>query len=342
MDRRPLLRDVARRAQVSLTTVSIVLNGKAGPNIPPMTQARVRAAAAELGYRRNALARGLRQQRSETIGLVSDEIVTTPFAGAMIQGAQDVAWERGIVLLLINTGRHDDLETRAIEVLHERRVDAIVYAKMYHQVVEAPAALGEVPSVMLDARSADESIPSVVPDEVGGAYAANMHLLQAGHRGIGFVQANHGIPAEEGRLEGYRRALSEFDVSFRPELVVEGEPTVHGGLDAAAELLRREPRPTALFCFNDRMAMGAYRALRRAGLRVPDDVSVVGFDNEEPIAPWLDPPLTTIRLPHYEMGRWAVQYLLNANGAAQRMDRPPQHRMPCPPVLRESVGPPLL
>ncbi|MFV2064068.1 MAG: LacI family DNA-binding transcriptional regulator, partial [Chloroflexota bacterium] len=178
MPRRPVLKDVADRAHVSLTAASLVLNGKAGANIPKATQDRIVAAAAELGYRPNALARGLRSGRSATIGFVSDEIATTPFAGAMIQGAQDAAWEAGKLLLLINTGRDRGIEATALELLHERHVEGVIYATMYHQVITPPAALLDGPAVLLDARAHDAALASVVPDEVAAAYEATETLLR--------------------------------------------------------------------------------------------------------------------------------------------------------------------
>lgn len=338
--RRPLLKDVAARAEVSLTTVSIVLNGKAGTNIPADTQARVVAAAAELGYRPNAMARGLRRRRSDTIGVISDEIATTPFAGAMLQGAQDAAWEAGVVLLLVNTARDREMEARAIELMLDRQVDAIVYATMYHQVIEPPPALREVRSVLMDARTADGSLPSVVPDDYAAACEAVEHLLTRGHRRIGFVNTAERVPAADERLDGYRSVLERHGIPFDEVLVVDGESgDTHAGLEAAGRLLDLEARPTALFCFNDRVAMGAYRAIRLRGLRVPDDVSVIGFDNMEQIAPWLDPPLTTMQLPHYEMGRWAVEHVL-ADLRGELEGTPVQKRMPCPIVVRDSVAAP--
>lgn len=337
---RPLLKDVANHAQVSVTTVSIVLSGKAGANIPPETQARVIAAAAALGYRPNAMARSLRQQRSDTIGVISDEIATTPFAGQMLQGAQDAAWESGVVILLVNTGKDQAIESRALDVMLERQVDAIVYATMSHQVVDPPPGLREVPAVLLDARLADGSVPSVVPDEVGGARAAVEHLVRHGHRRIGFLNSREPGVAADLRLDTFRAVLAEHGIPFDPSLVAEGDRgDVLGGLAAASTLLDLADCPTGMFCFNDRMAMGAYRAIRHRGLRVRDDISVVGFDDMEQIAPWLDPPLTTVRLPHYEMGRWAVEYVL---GIARNGSDPsvPQHRMPCLLVERGSVGPP--
>ncbi|CAN5602953.1 LacI family DNA-binding transcriptional regulator [soil metagenome] len=332
--KRTVLKDVAQRAEVSLTAASLVLNGKAGPSIPEETQARILAAATELGYRPNALARGLRSGLSATIGFISDEIATTPFAGAMIQGAQDAAWEAGKLLLLINTGRDPVIEATALELLHERHVEGVIYATMYHQVIEPPAALREGPAVLLDARTTDGSLPSVAPDEFGAARDATRALMRAGHRRIGFVQDREPIPAAPEREEGYLAALQEGGQDADPALVARGAATADGGWRAAGELLDGRKPPTALFCFNDQMAMGAYRAAAERGLRVPDDISVVGFDDQELIAPWLVPSLTTMALPHYAMGRWAVEFLVRHDASA------PQHRMPCPLIERDSVVPP--
>jgi LacI family transcriptional regulator len=149
------------------------------------------------------------------------------------------------------------------------------------------------------------------------------------------------VPAAVERLAGYRSALEEHGLSFDPSLVAVGASgDTHSGVDAAGRLLDRPDRPTALFCFNDRMAMGAYRAIRQRGLRVPQDVSVVGFDNMEQIAPWLDPPLTTMQLPHYEMGRWAVEHVLTEPGSEGKEELPPQRRMSCPRIDRASVAAP--
>lgn len=332
--RRPLLRDVAERAQVSITAASLVLNGKAGSSIPQETQQRILAAAAHLGYRPNALARGLRSGRSATIGLISDVIATTPFAGAMIQGAQDAAWEAGKLILLINTGRDRTIEATALELLHERHVEGVIYATMYHQVVDPPQALHETPAVLLDARAADASLPSVVPDETAAAREATEVLIRAGHRRIGFIQDEEPIPAAPEREKGYREALRAHGLRFERSLIARGEANTAGGWEAAGLLLDAPRPPTALFCFNDQMAMGAYRAIRERGLSVPTDVSVVGFDDQVLIAPWLVPALTTMALPHYEMGRWAVDFLVS-HGSGM-----PQHRMPCPLIARDSVAPP--
>jgi LacI family transcriptional regulator len=329
------MKDVADRAGVSASTVSLVLSGKHSA-IPEATRQRVLDAAGELGYRRNALAAGLRRQMSDTIGFISDLIATTPHAGAMVQGAQDAAWKVGKVLLMINTGGDPAVEHRAVEAMLDRQVDGLVYAAMYHRLIDPPPALREVPAVLLDARSDDTSLSSIAPDEEGGAFAATSALLDAGHRRIGYLQSDAPIPAAEERLQGYRVALESRGVAFDPVLVVAGIDEHPGGFAAASELLGRPDRPSAIFAFNDRMAAGAAHAAHRLGLSVPRDLSLVGFDNEVLVAPLVEPPLTTVQLPHYEMGRWAVEHLLQvaAGGAAE------QHRIACPLVVRESVGPP--
>jgi len=222
--------------------------------------------------------------------------------------------------------------------MHERQVDAIIYATMFHRIVEPPAALREAPWVVLDSRTTDARDSWVVPDEDGGAYAAVNLLIEAGHQRIGYLMDIHRTPAALERLEGYRRALSDAGLEYDPGLLAEDRDTPFGGHAAAAGLLALPDRPTGLFCYNDRMAMGAYRAARQAGLTVPDDLSVVGFDNQSQIAPWLDPPLTTVQLPHEAMGRWAVEHLLGV--LSGDIDGARQERMHCPLVMRDSVAPP--
>ena len=332
--------DVARAAGLSRTTVSLVLSGKAGPNIPEATRERVRAAAAELGYVPNALASGFRRNTSDSIGLISDVVATTPFAVAMLHGAQEVAWAAGKLLMVVNTEGEAGLEHAAITQLLERRVDGILYATFSYAVIDAPPELDQVPTVLLDARARDASLPSVVPDDHAGGRAVVEHLVAAGHRRIGSI-SEPGGPAATERLEGYLEVLREHGIPPEPSLVADGSGDAVGGVEAASRLLDLPEPPTAIFCFNDRMAMGAYRAARHRGLSIPADLSIVGYDNHDVIAPWLDPPLTTVQLPHLEMGRWAARQLLGLLDGSIPADAPPeQHRMPCPMVIRDSVAPP--
>jgi LacI family transcriptional regulator len=330
--------DVAAAAGVSVTTVSLVLSGKAGSQIPAATQDRVQASAVSLGYRANVVARNLRMQSTDTIGLISDVIASTPFAGAMIHGAYQAAAAAGKLLLIIDTEGDPKVEAAAIDTMHARQVDALIYATMFHCVIEPPKGLGECPWVMLDSRTMDPQASWVVPDEEGGAYAATRCLIEAGHRRIGYLSDINHYPADVERLGAYRRALAEAGIAFDPELVADDHDNPFGGHAAAARLLDLADPPTALQCYNDRMAMGAYRAARHAGLSIPGDLSVVGFDNQSQIAPYLDPPLTTVQLPHEEMGRWAVEHLTRV--LSGDIEGPRQQRMACPLVVRDSVAPP--
>jgi LacI family transcriptional regulator len=336
--KRPSMKDVAQLVGVSQTTVSFVLNNVPDANIPAETQERVWEAVRELGYRPNALARGLRAQRTHTIGFISDEIATTPHAGRMIQGAQDFTWGFEKLLLLVNTGGDQKMKQAAVDALLERQVEGIIYATMYHRLAFPPVNIREVPTVLLDCYCEDRSLPSIVPDEVSGGYAATKLLLDKGHRRIGYLNNEDPIPAAHGRLQGYQQALAEYDILFDEALVTRTRSDQAAGYDATLLLMKSANRPTALFCFNDRMAMGAYDALRKLGLSIPDDVAVVGFDNQEIIAAHLYPALTTIELPHYQMGQWAAQHLLQLiDKPGKSQEAPVQHKMMCPPVSRASL-----
>lgn len=328
--------DVARLAGISQTTVSFVINNAETANIPDETRQRVMQAIAELGYRPNVLAQGLRMQRSGIFGFVTDQIAITPHAGKIFEGAQDVAWDNEKILMLVNTKSNADLEATAINLLLGRRVEGIIYATMYHRPTILPPSLREIPTVLLDCFVEDGQLPSVVPDEFGGGYAAVKYLLEKGHRRIGFINHLLDIPAASGRLEGYKSALNDYGISFDPELVCYDETRQDNGYQCARQLLQKENRPTALFCFNDRTAMGVYDAVRNLDLKIPEDVAVVGFDNQEIISANLYPPLTTIELPHYQMGVWAVQKLVEILSGVEQANSL-QHKMPCPLVERASA-----
>ena len=336
------IRDVAREAGVSPSTVSLVLSGKTEARIPDATRERVHRVASEIGYAPNSLARGLRTRQTRTIGLISDQIATTPFAVRMIAAVQDVAREQGFLLFLVNTGSDPVVERQSVEALLAHQVDGLVYACMWHQVVDAPPELPPG-TVFLDARPRDGGFPAVVPDDHGGAVAAVRELVAHGHRRIGYIASGEApVPiASHLRYRGYLEVLREAGIEPDPRLVVEVETsTAAGGLAAAGALLDlpADVRPTALFCFNDRVAMGAYRAARHRGLQIPRDLSIVGYDDQELVAAALDPPLTTVALPHYEMGRWAMEVMLGLRPTPTDDDG--VVLMPCPLIRRESVAPP--
>jgi len=329
------LKDVADRVGVSIKTVSNVINGR-HERVSAATRAQVLAAIEQLGYRPHAAAQGLRTRQSHLIGFISDEVAFTPYAGGIIKGAHDRSQTDGNILVIVNTNGDPAAAEAAVETMLARRVEGIIYATMYHKAVHPPESIKEVPTVLLNCYCVDRSLPSVVPDEVTGGREATEALLRQGHRRIGLLNVGRFIPAAVGRLDGYKQALAAYDVPFDPSLVRAGNSMADSGYRDALELMHASTPPTALFCGTDRMAMGAYDALKELGAAIPGDVAVRGFDDQEVIAPYLRPALSTSALPHYEMGRWAVSYLLHHAEQSQG-EQPIQHTMHCPLVERAST-----
>lgn len=325
------MRDVARAAGVSVATVSHVVNNKAGARIGENARQRVQEAVVSLGYRPNALAKTLRHGSSRFIGLVADAIATTPFAGQIIHGAQDEAWKHGYVLLIANTDGNLAAEEEAIAMMLEHQVHGILYSTWYHREISVPDALRHTDTVLVDCFAVGSGLPAVVPDEEQGGHTATEELLAAGHRRIAFINTTSDSPARDGRLAGYRSALESAGVPFKESLVFEAVPEQEGGYEATARVL--DSRPTAVFCHNDRVAMGLYDGLRERGLRIPDDVAVMGFDNQDVIAAHLRPPLSTVALPHYGLGAAGVRVLLGLEPSVPG----DSHLIACPPIKRESV-----
>jgi LacI family transcriptional regulator len=341
------LRDIAEQVGVSVSAVSLVLNDRARGRIRADVAVRIRAVADELGYVPNLLARGLKTRQSLTIGLVSDGVASIPFAGQMLAGAQLAAAEQDYLLMLIDTVGHPEVEGPATRALLQRNIEALIIAAEFHRDVELPLVPNSLPIVVLDGRPKDPHAVAdwVVPDEVGGARAATERLLAAGHRRIAFCGiADASFVARELRRTGYEKALEAYGVGLDPSLIVEAaDPTAAAGRAPALELLRRPDRPTAVFCFSDRIAMGFYQVADQLGLDIPGDLSVVGFDNHQFVAESLLPSLTTIQLPHRAMGEWAAEQAIARSRGDTRPESgtAPAHRlMPCPVVERSSVAPP--
>lgn len=336
---RPTMAQVAKLAGVSPTTVSLVINDDPrAKTISEPTRDRVAEAVRSLGYRPNHAARGLRTQKSETLGFITDEIATAPFAGDTIRGAQDYSWKRNHLLTVLNTGGDPSMEEASIEMVLGRQVDGIIFGAMYTHEVSPPRSLERTRAVLLNCYAPGTSYISVIPAEKEGGRTATQILLDAGHRRIGFINGLSTTYAAKERLKGYRQALRDNGVSYEPRLVRNGNYHSDSGHRHARELLTGEDPPTALFCSSDRMAVGAYYAIMELGMSIPRDVSVVGYDNQLELAAYASPPMTTIQLPHYELGYTAARYLLEdapSNGQAGTV-----HEIECPAVIRDSVGPP--
>ncbi|MBB3035750.1 LacI family DNA-binding transcriptional regulator [Hoyosella altamirensis] len=315
---RVTLANVALRAGVSRSTASFVMSGRgAEMRISEAAQQKVLKAAADLGYRPNLTARSLRTSKTHTIGLISDAIATTPFAGEVIHGALDAALAHGHLLFVAETAGNEAVEADLISEMLDRQVDGIVYATMFTRYQKAPAVLSKVQSVLINCLDPTSSSPRIVPDEYQGGRTAARALADAGHlNGIYVIGGRHDIPKTPGglyagvnRMRGVEDELRTYGAGVVLSYECEYEPAF--GYKATTELLSDGHRPRALICLNDRLAFGAYQALGERGMRVPEDVSVVSFDASD-LASWLRPSLTSVALPHYELGKIAVTTLLDA------------------------------
>lgn len=336
--KRVTMTDVALHAGCSQSTVSVVLNGTPGIKISKETRKRVADAVAELGYRhQKSLPRrgtGIRQ-----IAMIYDQMATSPEPMVSIDGAREEAWKTGHVIAAFQTFNDVEMEPRTIDIAVRNRVDAIIYATVMTRQVEVPPALYNVgvPVVLLNCFSVDRHFPSVVPGEVAGGHMATSALIEAGHRRIAHITGEMWMDAARDRLRGYREALATADIAYDADLVIEGNWLPSAGYEATRALMSLPSPPTAIFCANDRMAVGCYEALKELGLRIPDDVSVIGYDDDE-VARHLSPQLSTLVLPHRNMGKWAVERAL-ATGDVRR-DKYHVIKFECPFIERDSIGPP--
>jgi LacI family transcriptional regulator len=317
--KRVTLADVASAAGVSRTTASLVLSDRGTElRISEPVQNRVQLIAAELGYRPNVISANLRSGSSRTIGFISDTVATSQLAGDMIKGALEQAHRDDYMLFIGETEGDIGEEERLVQAMADRQVDGLVIASMFTRRRRLPGGIEPRSVVLLNALpDDDQDVPSVVPDERAAGRGAVEVLLAAGHRRIHLIGAGPGpddVPpqtvAGRERLDGILAALD--DAGIAP---VSGRPCgvwlPEDGWRATRDLLDSGVRGDAVITFNDRLAFGAYQAVQEAGLRIPDDLSIVSFDDHQ-LAGWLHPGLTTFALPHYELGRLAVQRLLGS------------------------------
>ncbi len=340
------MHDVAHLAGVSQSTVSVVVNNReAEIGISPNTSARVMAAIEELGFRPNLAARGLRLQRSRTFGFITDHIASSPFGGRTVLGAQEAAWAEDHLLLMVNTTADARIEKSAIEALIDRGVDGLLYAAVSWGEVRLAASFRTLPSVLVNCWSPEsDRLSAVVPREVQGGRQAAEELIARGHRRIAFLGGVVTDAASVERELGFREAMATAGVPVHEPWVLHDRYDISAGYRLAAHLYqrsRRDTRPTGLVCGNDRMASGVISALSGLGLSVPADVSVVGYDDQEGLADQLTPALTTVSIPHYEMGRAAVEHLLAVvSTAAPGRPAPVTINVPGRLIRRGSVAAP--
>lgn len=328
--KKPTMSDIARVVGVSQATVSLVLNDAPSTRISPLRRRRVLEVAEELGYRKLPQSHRL----GGVIGFLINELVTSQHAASLLEGARDEAAAHGCVLAVMPTQGVPQIENDALNYLSKRSLVGVVYATLLTQTVKPPDRLADMPAVLLNCHSPHGRLASVVPGDVVGAFTATSVLLAAGHRRVAMINGENWIEASRDRLQGYRQALTTHDIPVDPALIVSGGWTMRSGHDQADRLLDLLNPPTAIFCYCDRMALGAYDAVRSRGLRIPEDVSIVGFDDEA-FAADMAPPLTTMLLPHENMARWAVAHLFETSTRSR--GRHPKMKMECPLIERQSV-----
>jgi LacI family transcriptional regulator len=329
------IRDVARRAGVSTTTVSHVINRTR--KVDAITAARVDAAIAELGYRPNALARSMRRGRTHTVGVILPDIAN-PFFGDLGRWLEDALFEAGYSAIICNSDGDERKESRYLDVLLSKKVDGILLIAasqpsegLRHLVDSGP------PTVVVDRELDDLALPQVMVANHHGGYLAGQHLAELGHRRIGVIAGPGGLGTSAKRLDGVRDALTESGIAIDAAYLQRGDFRAAGGRLAMEALLALEPRPTAIFAENDLMALGALAAAHAAGLEIPRDLSVVGFDGIAFSAD-VTPPLTTVLQSTQGIAAAAVELLLDQLRDGSAPTR--QVELPVALAIRGTSGPP--
>jgi LacI family transcriptional regulator len=309
LNRRPTQNDVAQRAGVSQATVSLILNKVSNSNIPEETRMRVEKAIEDLGYRPNTLASSLRLGKTHTLGLILPDSAN-PFFAEVSRSIENAAFEQNYNLILCNTEGDIKKELLYVDVLCNRQVDGIIFVAVGDQVDSLQRVLCKhIPAVMIDRDLPGLEVDAVLTDNFQGGFLATQHLIQLGHRRIGCIAGPSSITPSAGRGEGYMAALAEYSIPTDEKIFLRGDFHPHSGWASASTMLTLREPPTAIFAGNDLMAIGALRAITEAGLRVPEDISLVGFDNIE-LASYTNPPLTTVIQPIQEAGQKAVDFLI--------------------------------
>lgn len=333
------LSDVAKAAGVSVSLVSLVLSGKAASRCSVETETKIKKTAKQLGYRANRLARSLKEQQTRTIGMLSIEVATSPYAGEMLLAAQRTARSHDYDLFFVEVENNPKSIEDAFELLAEHQVMGTIIAAFFHHPIKLPKS---TPKNLVFANCFPEKgdFPVFVPAE----YASFMQALKligiAGHKNVAFIVDEFPWPAVVGRTKAFFDAAKSFgwgNPESRVYQVSNSRP--EDGYGAALEMMMRDPEITAIVSYNDRIAMGVYQAMQELKLSVPKDVSVVGFDDLELISGGLRPGLSTVRLPHYPMGREAVEHLIRI---CEEKDENPKKAVEIQGelVVRESVSVP--
>lgn len=332
----PTIRDVARKARVSVATVSRVISENGYP-VATRTRDRVLAAASALAYSPNLIARGLKKRTSGIIGLIFPDI-TNPFYPAVARGAEDVARQHGYTVILCNTDEELSRESLYIDLLRRWWIDGFLFATVGQNAGHLRTLRAHRIPVVMVARDVERpSLDAVFVDSFRGAYLATRHLIGLGHRRIAHIAGPSSSSSGRDRRRGYERAMAEAGLPVHKDWVMETHFRAEEGYGAALRLLAAGDRPSAVFAANDLMAVEALRAAREAGARVPGDLAIVGFD-DLPLARLVVPALTTVAQPAYRMGALAMERLVRR--IAGHDESPTKVMLEAELVIRQSCGAP--
>jgi DNA-binding LacI/PurR family transcriptional regulator len=303
----PTSHDVAKKAGVSVATVSRVLNDS--PLVTEAARRKVLRAVKALNYQPNRAAQRLRAGRSYIIGLIISDI-QNPFFTSVVRGIEDVAYQHGYSLVLCNSDEDPEKEKLYVNVMRLEEVAGVILASASEADPQVDDLITyKIPVVAIDRQMGERQVDSVLAANTEGAHRAVSHLIELGHQCIGFIGLPLTLTPGKERYEGYRRALRDHQVPVLEDWVRIADAKQQGGHDSARALLKDQPGITAFFVSNNLMTLGALDAIREQGLKIPDDISIIGFD-DMPWASLLQPPLTVIAQPTYDLGRCAAELLL--------------------------------
>ncbi len=331
------LREVAERAGVSIKTVSRIVNNDAA--VSSKTRAEVLRHISSSNYVPNQAARLMRGAESSLYGLMTDVVATTPYSVDLVRGAQSALNEKHQTLLIVSTDGNPQREHELWQTFRSHRVTGVIYAAMFHQPHEIGRPDFHQSIVLANCFAPANDRPSIIPDDEGGGYTQAQYLLQRGHRHIAMITLVPEIEATRLRGKGMRRAFAAAGVRFdetqeRRGMIGPVRQETLVAYDVAQDLLRQKHKPTAIICGNDQIAMQVFVAAASLGLSIPQDVSVMGFDDLKLISETLRPQLTTVALPYFEIGRKAVE--LTNSAREQDEGWSPRILVPCPLVERQS------
>jgi len=329
----PTIKDIARLANVSTTTVSHVLNNTR--RVSDKLSDRVQTVIREIDYKPNAMARALRVHSSKTLGLIIPDN-SNPFFSEIALGAEDCAFRHGYSLFLCNS-RHDSArESTYMTTLSTYAVDGLILSAVSDDLNQLSEFVKSgIPLVVVDRKLPVPDVEFIYSDHIEGAREATQHLVELGHRRIGIITGPTDVRPALDRIQGFEEVLNEHGIPIDPDLCILGDFQVESGRRAARKMMELSDPPTAVFACNDMMAIGALQTLRTLGFKVPEDVSLVGFDDIF-LASLLDPPLTTVAQSAYAIGEMAVASLIKRIDGSNKLV-PQDQSLPTDLIIRKST-----